>query len=38
MIGAMWDPEYPDQYDKDLYGMQTSAVAKIPHKDKQIAL
>jgi alpha-L-fucosidase len=37
-IGAMWDPEHPDQYDKDLYGMQTSAVAKIPHKDKQIAL
>jgi alpha-L-fucosidase len=37
-IGAMWNPEHPDQYDKELYGIQTSAVTHIPNPEQRIAL
>ena len=36
-IGAMWNPEHPDQYDKELYGIQTSAVTHIPNPEQRIA-
>ena len=37
-IGDMWDPEHPDRYDRDMYGIQTNAITRIPNKDNQIAL